>query len=105
MATYRQRDGIIEVTYLIDIIDSKTNKVIKRNIKGKSMLHVEDIKIVDYQFNQNGTVNDKKCRIYHGDTGWMVLNEKYEEISSYKYKQQPQVFGFQTKKQLKNIKK
>ncbi|HNQ20718.1 MAG TPA: hypothetical protein PKI46_06625 [Bacteroidales bacterium] len=104
MAQYRQRDGIIEVSYLINIMGDN-NKIIKRNVKAKSIIHIEDIKIVDYQFTQQGVVDLKKCRIYHADTGWMVLNEKYDEISSYKFRQQAPVLGFQTKKQLKLNKK
>ena len=104
MAIYRQRDGIVEVNYLTSITDGK-NKIIKRNVKGKSLLHIEDIRVVDYHYSPDGKPDMSKCRIYHSDNGWMILNESFNEIASYKYRQQPTIQGFQTKLQIKQNKK
>lgn len=104
MATHRQRDGIIEVTYVTNIVDS-SNKVIKRNVKGKSVVHIDDIRIVDFHYTNAGILDAKKCRIYHSDIGWMILLEQYQEIADLKSKGQLVVKGFKTKKELTQFKK
>lgn len=103
MAIYRQRDGIVEINYITSIHDSN-NKIIKRNVKGKCLLHIEDIRVVDYHFDIKGKPDMTRCRIFHSDNGWMILNESFEEIASFKYRQQPTVNGFQNKLQIKQNK-
>lgn len=103
MATYRQRDGIIELNYITDIYSSD-KKVIRKNVKGKCMVYIEDIKVIDYHYDLKGKIDPTKCRVLHSDNGWMVLNETYDELSKYKYSQQPTITGFQNKLQLKQNK-
>jgi cysteinyl-tRNA synthetase len=73
----------IEVSYITNLTDAK-EKVIKRNAKGKSVIDLSDIKIVDYFFNNKGNPMLNRCRIYVDNLGWMVLEEAYEEIMQYK---------------------
>ena len=83
MARLNRGGSSIEVSYLTNLTDSK-EKIIKRNAKGKSVIDINDLKIVDYFFNNKGKPVLSKCRIYVDNVGWLVLEESYEEIKRYK---------------------
>lgn len=105
MATFKRGGYAIEVEYITTLTNER-EKVIKKNIICKCVIEIEDIKIVDYYLNIRGNVNLKKCRIFHEGSGWMVLNELYEEIKEIKMEGTFKVIGFQqTNKINKNVKR
>ena len=100
MARLNRGGYSIEVSYVTNLTGAK-DKIIKRNAKGKSVIDLSDIKIVDYFFNNKGNPMMNRCRIYVENLGWMVLEEEYEEIKKYKMDgTEVQIQGF---KQTNNI--
>jgi cysteinyl-tRNA synthetase len=83
MARLNRGGYSIEVSYLTNLTDSK-DKVIKRNARGKSIIDINDLKIIDYFFNNKGEPMLNRCRIYVENVGWLVLEEPYEEMRKYK---------------------
>ena len=83
MARLNRGGSSIEVSYLTNLTDSK-DKIIKRNAKGKSIIDINDLKIIDYFFNNKGEPVLNRCRIYVENVGWLVLEEPYEEMRKYK---------------------
>ena len=83
MARLNRGGSSIEVSYLTNLTDAK-EKIIKRNAKGKSVIDINDLKIIDYFFNNKGEPVLNRCRIYVENIGWLVLEEPYEEMRSYK---------------------
>jgi hypothetical protein len=83
MARLNRGGSSIEVSYLTNLTDAK-EKIIKRNAKGKSVIDINDLKIIDYFFNNKGEPMLNRCRIYVENVGWLVLEESYEEMRSYK---------------------
>ncbi len=96
MATIRSRRDVIEVNYLTKVVDTK-GKTIKGNIKAKSIIHLSDVSIVDYFYDSKGNRDLNKCRIFHNEMEWMVLNEKYEEMYNHKLDGTFQIVGFKQK--------
>lgn len=100
---------MIEITYNIDIIQEKEDKVdvIKRNLKVKKLVLISDIKNPTQVYNAKGVVTKKKCRIWLKDEGELVINKSYEEvkqlISEVEQKPQAQI-GFKLKNKYKNVK-
>jgi hypothetical protein len=83
MARLNRGGSSIEVSYLTNLTDSK-EKIIKRNARGKSIIDINDLKIIDYFFNNKGEPMLNRCRIFVENVGWLVLEESYEEIRRYK---------------------
>lgn len=83
MARLNRGGSSIEISYLVNLTNDK-NKIIKKNVKGKSVVALDDIKIVDYYFDNDGKLDETKCRILHENYGWVILTESYEEISKLK---------------------
>jgi hypothetical protein len=83
MARLNRGGSSIEVSYLTNLTDAK-EKVIKRNARGKSVIDINDLKIIDYFFNNKGEPMLNRCRVYVEKVGWLVLEESYEEMRSYK---------------------
>ena len=83
MARLNRGGSSIEISYIVNLTNDK-NKIIKKNVKGKSVVALDDIKIVDYYFDNEGKLDLNKCRILHENYGWVILTETYEEISKYK---------------------
>ena len=83
MARLNRGGYSIEVSYLTNLTDAK-DKVIKRNARGKSIIDINDLKIIDYFFNNKGEPMLNRCRIYVENVGWLVLEEPYEEMRKYK---------------------
>ena len=83
MARLNRGGSSIEISYIVNLTNDK-NKIIKKNVKGRSIVALDDIKIVDYYFDNNGKLDETKCRILHENYGWVILTETYEEISKYK---------------------
>mgnify|MGYP003651560496 CR=1 FL=1 len=103
MARLNRGGSSIEVSYSTTLTDAK-EKVIKRNAKGKSTIDINDLKIIDYFFNTKGEPVLRKCRIYVENVGWLVLEEPYEEMSSYKMDGTTiQITGFKQKPTNKKI--
>ncbi len=83
MARLNRGGSSIEISYIVNLTNDK-EKIIKKNVKGKSVVALDDIKIVDYYFDNEGKLDLNKCRILHENYGWVILTETYEEISKYK---------------------
>lgn len=83
MARLNRGGSSIEISYIVNLTNDK-EKIIKKNVKGKSVVALDDIKIVDYYFDNDGKLDLNKCRILHENYGWVILTETYEEISKYK---------------------
>jgi hypothetical protein len=94
MAVVKLGGGTIQVRYITHLT-TEDNKVIRRNVKGTTVLHLSDIKVVDNYFSQKGDLDLEKCRIFHEDLGWMVLQEPYNEMVHLKMDGTMQVKGFQ----------
>ena len=93
MAVVKLGGGTVQVVYLTHITD-ENNKVLKRNVKGVVVMHLADIKIVDNFYDSDAKLVPNKCRIFHEDVGWMVLQEPYDEIVHLKMDGTIQVKGF-----------
>ena len=96
MAVIKLAGGTIQVRYLTTLTN-EDNKVIKKNVKGITVLHLSDIKIVDNFYTEDGKVDLNKCRIFHEDIGWMVLQEPYNELVHLKMDGTMQVIGLRQK--------
>ena len=83
MARLNRGGYSIEVSYLTNLTDSK-DKIVKRNARGKSIIDINDLKIIDYFFNNKGEPMLNRCRIFVENVGWLVLEESYEEMRNYK---------------------
>lgn len=83
MARLNRGGSSIEISYLVNLTNDK-NKIVKKNVRGKSVVALDDIKIVDYYFDNDGKLDETKCRILHENYGWVILTESYEEISKLK---------------------
>ena len=83
MARLNRGGTSIEVSYLTNLTNAK-EKVIKRSARGKSVIDINDLKIIDYFFNNKGEPMLNRCRVYVENVGWLVLEEPYEEMRSYK---------------------
>jgi len=94
MAIVKLGGGTIQVKYITHLTD-ENNKVVKRNVKGITVLHLTDIKVVDNYFTPQGKPDLTKCRIFHEDIGWMVLQEPYEEMVHLKMDGTMRITGFQ----------
>lgn len=100
---------MIEITYNIDIIEEKDEKikVIKRNLKVKKLVSLSDIKNPTQIYNDKGVVTKNKCRIWLKDEGEIVINKSYEDvkklITQIDYKPQ-NIIGFKLKNRNKNVK-
>ena len=105
MAIIKLGGEIIKVSYLSNLTN-ETNKIIRRNVKSSIIMHLSNIMIVDNYYNLKGILESNKCRIYHEQLGWMILNEPFEEIQNIKMDGTIQIKGFQQKKKriLKPIK-
>lgn len=84
----------IEVDYTFTLTDSK-GKIIQKAVKSKSIINIKDIGAVEYYFNNKGVRVKNKCKIFHTDLGWLVLDELYEEMKML-YFTEPKI-GFQQK--------
>jgi len=105
MARLNRGGSSIEISYIVNLTNDK-EKIIKKNVKGKSVVALDDIKIVDYYFDNDGKLDLNKCRILHENYGWVILTETYEEISRYKMDGTTvEIKGFvqQPKKEVKKI--
>lgn len=69
----------IEVDYTFTLTDSK-GKIIQKAVKSKSIINIKDISAVEYYFSNKGVKVKNKCKIFHADLGWLVLDETYEEM-------------------------
>jgi hypothetical protein len=96
MAVIKLGGGTIQVKYLTTLTN-EDNKVIKKNVKGICIIHLSDIKIVDNFFTEKGGIDNTKCRVFHEDIGWMVLQESYDELVHLKMDGTMQVVGFRQK--------
>ena len=96
MAIVKQGGGTVQVKYITDLTNSD-NKVLKKNVKGQVTMHLGDIKVVDNFFTASGQVDPDKCKIFHEQLGWMVLNESFEYMSHLKMDGTVQVQGFRQK--------
>lgn len=96
MAVIKLGGGTIQVRYVTHLT-TEDNKVIRKNVKGIAVLHLSDIKVVDNYFNPKGDLDMEKCRIFHEDIGWMVLQETYNEMVHLKMDGTMRVTGFQQK--------
>lgn len=94
MAVVKLGGGTIQVKYITHLTD-ENNKVIRRNVRGITVLHLSDIKIVDNYFTPDGKSDLNKCRIFHEDIGWMVLQEPYDELVHLKMDGTMRITGFQ----------
>ena len=94
MAIVKLGGGTIQVRYITHLTGEK-DKIIRRNVKGVTVLHLSDIKVVDNYFNPQGDLDNTKCRIFHEDIGWMVLQEPYEEMVHLKMDGTMRITGFQ----------
>jgi hypothetical protein len=97
----RQGGNTIYVRYSRDIVDAVSGKILKKGLKGKMLLHVSDIRVVDYFYDKNYQPVPKKCSIFHHDLGWMVLCEPHDAIYNAKLDGAVVVKGFQQKQKLK----
>lgn len=105
MARLNRGGSSIEISYLVNLTNDK-NKIVKKNVRGKSVVALDDIKIVDYYFDNAGKLDETKCRILHENYGWVILTESYEEISKLKMDGLTvEVKGFtqQPKKEIKKV--
>lgn len=93
MAVIKQGGNTIKVSYITDLTGAD-NKLIKRNVKGNMVINLTDIMAVDVYYNSKAQIEPAKCRIFHEQLGWMILNESFEEISHFKMDGTIQVKGF-----------
>lgn len=102
MAVIKQGGNTIKVVYITDLT-GPDNKVLKKNVKGTLVMNLTDILVVDVYYNNKVQIDPAKCRIFHEQLGWMILNESFEDISHLKMDGTIQVKGFtQRKKSIKN---
>lgn len=94
MAIVKLGGGTIQVRYITHLTGEK-DKIIRRNVKGVTVMHLSDIKVVDNYFSPKGDVDITKCRIFHEDLGWMVLQEPYDEMVHLKMDGTIKITGFQ----------
>lgn len=92
--------NIIEVTYLVNIVGDDS-KPIKKNVKAKMSIDIDDIRIVDYCHDKLGNLVNNKCKIYHHDIGWVMITESYKSINDLLITDHFTISGFQTKKERK----
>lgn len=78
----------ISFTKSIDLYtepDSKgKEKLLKKGIRVKQSININDIISWDQIFNSKGTVLKNKCRIYVKDLGPVIVNTSTEEIQKLK---------------------
>jgi hypothetical protein len=91
----------IEVEYTFTLTDSK-GKIIQKALKSKSIINIKDLGAVEYYFNNKGTRMKNKCKVFHADLGWLVLDENYEDLREI-YFNSP-VIGFKQKQKIKKQK-
>ena len=92
----RQGGNTIYVRYVKNISNDE-GKIIKKNLKGKMLMHVSDIRVVDYYYDKDYKVDPSKCTIFHQELGWMVLHESHEDIYQAKLDGAVVIKGFQQK--------
>ncbi|MFO0089886.1 MAG: hypothetical protein ACK518_03710 [bacterium] len=99
----RQGGNTIYVRYSKNILNDE-GKVIKKGLKGKMLMHVSDIRIVDYYYDKDYKIDPKKCTIFHQELGWTILHEPHEDIYQAKLDGAVVIKGFQqkTKKSINN---
>jgi hypothetical protein len=104
MAIIKQGGGTVKVMYVSDLTNSK-GKTIKKNVKGFIVMHIADIMAIDVYYDNKLMLNHNKCRIFHEQLGWLVLNEPFDEMAHIKMDGTIQVKGFvQKKKKINNTK-
>lgn len=99
----------IELSYTIHLIEGPEDnpKVIKRNLKVKKLVNVNDIKNPTQVFNDSGKILKNRCKIFLKDEGELVVNKSYEEIKELITKGQfepTQKIGFKIKTKNKSKK-
>lgn len=92
----------IELSYSINLIEGPDDKpkVVKRNLKVKKLVNVNDIKNPTQVFNNSGKILKNKCKIFLKDEGELVIDKSYEEIRDLISKNQfepKQQIGFKIK--------
>tara|TARA_R110000868_G_scaffold37331_1_gene132232 strand:+ start:7633 stop:7956 length:324 start_codon:yes stop_codon:yes gene_type:complete len=92
----RQGGNTIYVRYVKNIFNDE-GKVIKKGLKGKMLMHVSDIRVVDYYYDKDYKIDPKKCSIFHQEIGWMILHEAHEDIYQAKLDGAIVITGFQQK--------
>lgn len=92
----RQGGNTIYVRYVKNISNDE-GKIIKKGLKGKMLMHVSDIRVVDYYYDSNYKIDPNKCTIFHQELGWMVLHEAHEDIYQAKLDGAIVIKGFQQK--------
>jgi hypothetical protein len=93
MAIVKLGGGTIQVRYITHLTGEK-DKIIRRNVKGVTVMHLSDVKLVDNFFTDKGIIDLSRCRIFHEDIGWMVLQEPYDEMVHLKMDGTIRVTGF-----------
>lgn len=86
----------IEIDYTFTLTDSK-GKIIQKAVKSKSIIDIADIKAVEYYFNNKAVRMKNKCKIFHTDLGWLILDEPYEEMRKLYFTDLEMKVGFQQK--------
>ena len=100
---------MIEITYNIDIVEEKDEKVkvIKRNIPVKKLVALTDIKNPTQIFSKKGTAIKNKCKIFIKDEGEIVVNCDYDKLKALlteELPKTPSIIGFKLKNHNKNVK-
>lgn len=96
MARLGTDSNTLEVTYKSPILNAKGNPT-KKSITRKSVVHLSNILIVDENYDDKGKLIENTCRIYYADIGWLILEESYEEVSTYLLGNAVKIKGFSTK--------
>lgn len=97
MAEINKAGGTILVKYISTLTDTN-EKIIRRKVRGKMLLELADLKIVDTYFDTKGKEHPDKCKVYHAQIGWLYLNEPFDEINKLKMDGTVHIAGFQQKK-------
>jgi hypothetical protein len=98
MEKTRKSGSIVELSYVTTIL-GPNDKVLKRKVRAKLTCDVDDIKVVDYCFNNKGELDPSQCKIYHEPLGWMIIDAPYEKLHELKMTGNIAVAGFQQKKE------